>query len=472
MDLHVVFDGRQDLGGQIYAQVRRAILDGRLRPGEPLPPTRELARRLAVSRNTVSSAYDRLIGEGFLTGRVGAGTFVAVHIGKTSGAPTRLRGGLRPRSLWDQQPSPYDMTADQPPYDFRCGIPDARLFPYETWRRLISRELRLSASGQRFYPHPAGHPPLRAAIARHIGVSRGVRAEPGDVIVTSGTQQAIDLVTRVLVAPGDKVAVEDPGYSIPHFAFRAASARVVPVPVDAEGLVVDALPDDVKLVYVTPSHQFPLGMAMSLPRRMALLDWARRRGAAILEDDYDSEFRFSGRPIEPLHTLDRHGHVLYVGSFAKVMLPNLRLGFIVAPPTLQQALHRAKFAADWHSPVDNQAALAAFIDEGGLARHIRKMRNEYLARHERIAGTLAKQFPELQLVPSEAGLHLSALAPESTVDEVHQAVRRGYQAGVATTAISLFCIAQPRSGFVIGYGAVALADIDEGLRRLRTALDG
>ena len=471
MDLHVAFVGRQDLGGQIYTQVRAAILDGRLRPGEPLPPSRELARRLAVSRNTVSSAYDRLIGEGFLTGRVGAGTFVAVHIGRTSAAPDRLRrGGLRPRAIWERLPDPYDMTGEEPAYDFRCGIPDARLFPYETWRRLISRELRGSTLARTMYPHAAGHPALRDAIARHVGVSRGVRADADDVIVTNGTQQAIDLLTRVLLGPGDKVAVEDPGYPMPRYTFQAHGARVVPIPVDAEGMVVDDLPDDVKLVYVTPSHQFPLGMAMSLHRRMSLLHWARRRGAAIIEDDYDSEFRFSGRPIEPLQSLDDHGHVIYVGTFSKVMLPNLRLGFLVAPPPLQQALHRAKFVTDWHSPVDAQAALAAFIDEGGLARHIRRMRQEYLARHEHITTVLGKEFDQLTVVPSEAGLHLSTLAPSSTVDEVNDVVRRCHAAGVSLAPLRAFGLADQRAGYVLGYGAIALADIDEGLSRFHQAL--
>jgi GntR family transcriptional regulator/MocR family aminotransferase len=320
------------------------------------------------------------------------------------------------------------------------------------------------------YPHSAGHPRLRAAIARHVGVSRGVHAEPDDILVTNGTQQAVDLVARVLLAPGDKVAVEDPGYPMPRHAFLALGARVVPTPVDDEGLVVDDLPDDVKLVYVTPSHQFPLGMSMSLHRRMSLLYWARRRGAAIVEDDYDSEFRFSGRPIEPLYSLDRDGHVIYVGTFAKVMLPNLRLGFLVTPPALRPALHRAKFVTDWHSPVPAQAALASFIDDGGLARHIRRMRQEYLARHERIATVLGRDFAELTVVPAEAGLHLSALAPSSTAEETRAVVRRSRAAGVAIARLSGFSVADRRAGYLLGYGAIALTDIDEGLRRFRTAL--
>jgi GntR family transcriptional regulator / MocR family aminotransferase len=472
MDLHVSLVDRHDLGGQIYTQVRAAILDGRLRPGEPLPPSRELARRLSVSRNTVSCAYDRLIGEGFLTGRVGAGTFVAVHIGRTSGGRDRLRRtGLRARPVWDQVPDAYDMSGPAPAYDFRCGIPDAHLFPYQTWRRLIARELRAGTVGQRMYESSAGHPPLRAAIARHVGVARGVPADAEDVIVTSGTQQAVDLVARVLLAPGDRVAVEDPGYTMPRFAFQAHGLRVVPVPVDAEGIVVDRLPDDAKLVYVTPSHQFPLGMAMSLPRRLALLRWARQHGAAIVEDDYDSEFRFSGRPIEPLHSLDRDGHVIYVGTFAKTMLPNLRLGFLIPPATLRSALRRAKFVTDWHSPVETQAALAAFIDDGGLARHIRRMRTEYLARHERVATGVARWFGgRLELVPSEAGLHVSVIAPESTVDDIYATVEHAAKNGVAVTALSAFGIAEQPAGLIFGYGAIPVPDIDEGLRRIGNAL--
>jgi GntR family transcriptional regulator / MocR family aminotransferase len=472
MDLHVSLVDRHDLGRQIYTQVRAAILDGRLRPGEPLPPSRELARRLSVSRNTVSCAYDRLIGEGFLTGRVGAGTFVAVHIGRTSGGRDRLRRtGLRARNVWDQIPDPYDMSGPAPAYDFRCGIPDARLFPYQTWRRLIARELRAGTSGQRMYEHAAGHPPLRAAIARHVGVARGVPADADDVLVTSGTQQAVELIARVLLAPGDRVAVEDPGYTMPRLAFQAQGLRVVPIPVDAEGLVVDQLPDDVKLVYVTPSHQFPLGVAMSLPRRLALLRWASRHGAAIVEDDYDSEFRFSGRPIEPLHSLDSDGHVIYVGTFAKTMLPNLRLGFLIAPAPLRPALVRAKFVTDWHNPVETQAALAAFIDEGGLARHIRRMRAEYLARHERIATRVANRFGDrLHLLPSEAGLHLSALAPSSTVDGIEAAVAKLATEGVAVTPLASFGIRQRPAGLIIGYGGIAAPDIDEGLRRIAAAL--
>ena len=268
MDVHVRLDGQQDLSGQIYRQVRAALHDGLLRPGDRLPATRELARRLAVARNTVAVAYERLTAEGYTDGRVGSGTFV-----RTTGLPAReatadtdaAAPGLRPRALWTTL-SPWAGPEATGPtaaaHDFRAGLPDARLFPYDAWRPLVSRELRLSASGAAGYGDPAGHAGLRTALARHIGLSRAVRTEPDDVLVTTGTQQALDLLARVLLEPGDRVAVEDPGYPPARLAFLAHGAEVTHIPVDAEGLRVDALPPDTRAVYVTPAHQFPLGMAM------------------------------------------------------------------------------------------------------------------------------------------------------------------------------------------------------------------
>ena len=299
MEVHVSLVGRKDLTGEIYRQLRRAILDGRLPPGSRLPATRELARRLNVSRTTVTVAYDRLTGEGFITSRVGAGTFVGDDVAGPGGTARPGRGVLRPRPLWDAVVVPT--VFDKPPrFDFRTGIPDATLFPYQSWRRLLVRQLRPAAVGLGAYGDPAGHPGLRQAIARHIGLARGVQAGAGEVVVTNGTQQAVDVVARVLLAPGDRVAVESPGYGPPRRLMASLGAEVLGVPVDDQVLVVEAIPPRTRLVYVTPSHQFPLGMAMSLPRRLALLAWAERHDAAVVEDDYDSEFRYGGRPIEPL----------------------------------------------------------------------------------------------------------------------------------------------------------------------------
>jgi GntR family transcriptional regulator/MocR family aminotransferase len=469
VDLHITFEGRRDLSGQIYRQIRAAILDGRLRGEQALPPTRELARRLEVSRNTVSVAYDRLMADGFLTGRVGAGTFVShgLHPYQPE-SPPPAAGPLQPRAVWADIPEPPDL-ATEPAYDFRAGTPDARLFPYQTWRRLMTHELRPSAVRTGMPGAPAGHSDLRAAIARHIGVSRAVRATPDDVLVTNGIQQAIDMIARVLVEPGTCVAVENPGYPPVRRLFESLNARVVGVPVDADGLVVDAIPAEARMVYVTPSHQFPLGTAMSLSRRIALVAWAHRCGGVVIEDDYDSEFRYGGRPIEPLQNLDHTGRVLYVGSFSKTMLPTLRLGFLVAPPSLRRPLRVARFVSDWHTALPSQAALARFIDDGTLARHLRKMRNEYRVRHERIAEILERDFGAwLDLVPSAAGLHLSAYSKDRTAGEIVDLVAAAAADGVVVYALSQFTREETeRPGIMLGYGAIALGDIDEGLRRLR-----
>ncbi|MCP3805134.1 PLP-dependent aminotransferase family protein [Allokutzneria sp. A3M-2-11 16] len=452
MDVHISLDGRRDLSGQIYRQLRAAIRDGRLRPDDALPPTRELARRLDVARNTVSVAYDRLMGEGYLTGRVGSGTFVS-EAGTPAHAVTQ-GSALRPRPVWDSiAPWPSQDTAPVT-YDFRVGVPDTGLFPHATWRRMLGSE-------QHGYGNPVGHKGLRAAIARHIGVSRAVRTGPGDIVITSGIQQALDLICRVMLEPGDRVAVEDPGYPPAHLLFRSLGADVVRVPVDDEGLCVDALPPNARIVYVTPSHQFPLGVPMSLRRRTALLDWARRHEALVIEDDYDTEFRFGGRPIEPLQNLDSSGHVVYVGSFSKTMLPSLRIGFLVAPAPLRQALRAAKYVSDWASPMGTQAALARFIDEGLLARHIRRMRREYQARHELLTTNLPSW---LTLVPCAAGLHVTALAK----DDPAPAVTRMRAAGVAIMTLAECSRSESAApGLVFGYGAITSTGIAKGLELVR-----
>lgn len=512
VDFHVSLAGRGDLAARIYRQLVDAILDGRLRAGERLPPTRELARRLEVSRNTVALAYERLSAEGFLEGRAGAGTFVTARPmpirTATAGSPATGRsgrpredrsegdGGAGPRRLWREIPVPLrSEEAPEPTYDFRLGAPDPELFPLATWRRLVARELRPSAIRAGTYGDPSGHAGLRAAITRYVGISRSVRAEPDDVLVTQGAQQALDLIGRVLIEPGDHVAVEEPGYPPARLLFRSLGARVTGVPVDSEGLDVAAIPPAVRLVYVTPSHQFPLGAPMSLERRTALLAWARRRGGTVIEDDYDSEFRFGGRPLEPLQSLDRDGRVIYVGSFSKTLLPMLRVGFLIAPASLRAALRSAKRLTDWHGDVITQAALARFIDEGLLGRQIRKATREYAARRELIITALLRDFAGLfRPVPSAAGLHLCArLVPGSGTERVTQgaagradqsagtgvgtsadidvdidaALARARAAGVAVESLaSYYGEAPAQQGLVLGYGRIQTERIEEGLRRL------
>lgn len=474
MDLHISLIGRSDLRGEIYRQLRRAIIEGRLESGALLPPSRELARQLGVSRTTVTVAYDRLTSEGYVSARTGAGTFVSFDGRPAEDGKKRRRpaGVLKPRPIWDSIRLPA--TFDNPSrFYFRTGIPDASLFPQPTWRRLVARELRSYGNRAGGYGQPAGHEGLRKAISRHIAVSRGLTTSPDDVTITNGTQQALDIMARVMLAPGEAIAVEDPGYQPPNRLFRSLGARVVGVPVDREGMVVDALPGHIRLVYVTPSHQYPLGVTMSMPRRQALLAWAERRNAAIIEDDYDSEFRFGGRPVDPLHTLDNVGRVVYIGSFSKTMLPGLRLGFMVAPPSLREAVQKAKSVTDWHTGTLVQGALARFIDQGEFARHIRRVSAVYGARHQRILNILVRNFADhLAVVPSTTGLHVTGEALHASVEKINGVVRRALEKDVDVHPLSQFAIdVPPRAGIVLGYGAIHTDDIEEGLLRLRRCFD-
>jgi GntR family transcriptional regulator/MocR family aminotransferase len=470
VEFHVSLNGKRGLSAEIYRQLRGAIHDGRLRAGEALPPTRELAARLEVSRSTVNVAYDRLIGEGFAMGKPGSGTYVSLHASRISRHQAPCEAVLQARAIWSQVHFPSSLLRPAR-FDFRPGRPDAALFPHESWLRIVARESR-RLGGREACGDPAGHRGLRAAIAHHVATSRGLRVEADDVIVTNGAQQAIDMIARVLAAPGDRVVVEDPGYGPPRRLFASLGLEVCAVPVDEQGLVVEAFPERSRLVYASPSHQFPLGMSMTLPRRLELLEWARRADAAIIEDDYDSEFRYDGRPLEPLHVLDAGRRVIYVGSFSKTMLPTLRLGFVIAPPSLRAALASAKFVTDWCSPVATQAALARFIEEGLFARHVRKMRATYETRHRRIAELLNRKLSgELAVVPSSVGMHVAAFARRASVEQIEAAVERASAEGVECSPLSRHAAAERRlAGLVLGYGAIEGERIDEGLEVLGRAL--
>lgn len=473
MEVHIRLDGRRNLSAGIYRQLRQAIIDGVLRPGEALPPTRQLAARLSVSRNTVGVAYDRLASEGYITAQVGAGTYVSFRAPRAPqrSGNSRHPGVLRPQPHWSSVELPSLLPARQ--YNFRTGAPDGSLFPYAAWRGLVTRELRSIASRGNGYGDTAGHRGLREAIARHIAISRGIQASPDDLTITTGTQQALDLVARVLLAPGDRVAVENPGYLPAIQLLHSLGAKVVRVPVDEEGLVVDALPKSARLVYVTPSHQYPLGVTMSMRRREALLSWANRTGSAIVEDDYDSEFRFDGRPLDPVHALDTAGRVVYIGTFSKTMLPALRLGFVLVPPALREAVHKAKHVTDWHTNTLIQGALARFIDDGEYARHLRKLNRLYLTRRDRILEILERDFADvLEPLPSIAGMHVAALSKAMSFAELDAVLARALEQGVQLHSLSRYPVDRgDRPGLVLGYGAIATEDIAEGLRRLRAAFD-
>ncbi|GAA0424675.1 GntR family transcriptional regulator [Acrocarpospora corrugata] len=472
MEIRVSLTGRGDLAAQIYRELLDAILDGRLRSGERLPPSRELAGRLGVSRNTVTVAYDRLAAEGFLVGKTGAGTYVCPrHLIHERPRAAPAGRGVRSRPLWE---SLAGEAVPEPPgnirYDFRSGLPDPGLFPLETWRRLISRELRRADLPG--YADPAGHAGLRDAIARSVGVSRSVHAGADDVLITQGAQQALDLIGRVLIEPGDRVAVEEPGYRPARRLFRSLGAHVTGVPVDDEGLDVDALPDDARLVYVTPAHQFPLGVPMSLRRRAALLAWAARHDAVIVEDDYDSEYRFEGRPLDSLQSIDACGRVIYLGSFSKTLLPMLRLGFLIAPASLRPALRAAKHLTDRHGDQVAQGALATLIDEGLLSRHIRKATQEYALRRTAIITALRTRFTGLlDLIPSAAGLHLCTRPSPGANPDLETALSRAHHSGLALTDLAPSYADHPHPGLILGYGLIHPTDIDKGMSLLAEAFN-
>ena len=343
-------------------------------------------------------------------------------------------------------------------YNFGIGVPETSVFPWPAWRTILNSQLRALKKRAQIYGDAAGYPPLREVISRYIGFSRAVACTPEDLIVTNGAQQAFALIARTLLQPGDVVAMESPGYPMARWLFLAQGLKVVDTPVDHEGLIVDALPTKAKLVYTTPSHQFPLGVVMPYRRKTALLEWASRRGAAIIEDDYDSEFRFDGRPLESLQSMDRSGVVLYVGTVSKTLFPDIRIGFIASPRPLTSALMTAKQLLDWHATVLMQMSVSMFMADGHLARHVRKMRRIYAERRATLMtaldGTLSDWVTPL---PSPTGLHLAAYLKKGvSCDAVSAAAEAaGIKVRVITGAITF------------GYGAIDSARIQDGLTRLR-----
>jgi len=464
--------GSRTLLRALHEQLRAAILDGRLQPGLQLPATRALADVYGVSRNTAVAAYDLLLSEGYLVTRPRSGAYVADVLPQL-----RNRRVLDGDPAIDRRLSPFWRT---PPaiipahmqstagLDFKLGVADKRHFPFEVWRRLTTRALRAFASQAPTYAGPHGRQALREAIAKHVSFARAVACRAGDVVVTAGSQQAFDLVARILITPRrTAVAIENPGYPALRAALAAAGARIVPVPVDAEGMVVAKLPTDAQVICVTPSHQFPLGTAMSMRRRSALLEFAQARNAVVVEDDYDGEFRFGGRPLDALQSLDRAEVVFYIGTFSKSLFPGIRLGFVVAPPWAQRALAAAKQCADMHCAVLEQATLAAFISEGHMARHVRRMRPIYATRLGVLLNCLRRDFSRwLEPIPSVAGLHVAAFAKSALDCEAIAAQAREFDVGVYPLGPYYFA-GRAKQGLLFGYGAIEEREIVEGLSRLR-----
>jgi GntR family transcriptional regulator/MocR family aminotransferase len=453
----------------LYEQIRDEIAAGRLRPGDRLPPSRHVARQLALSRYTVTTAYGRLGAEGFTQGRAGGGTVVA-HIPASVPRSAERPAAITPsRRFAGWIPEPGPLTHGHGRFDLRAGIPDPALFPLQAWRRRLTLATTAAASSAGT-GDPAGEIGLRRAIARWASRSRSVVADETMVIVTFGAQHAIDLVAQMLLEPGDTVAAEDPGYAPVISLLAARGANVVSAPVDREGIVVSQLPATAKIAYVTPSHQYPLGAAMSMRRRRDLLHWAGRAGAAVIEDDYDSEFRYVDRPLEPIQRLDS-SRVIYIGSFSKTLSPALRLGFAIAPPTLLSPMAALRQLIDWHPPIAPQLALASFIDDGLLDKHLRRTGRIYSHRHQILQSALAGPLSShLAPLASSVGLHITALLRNGRAEDEVRA--KAAEHGIATTGLSPYYRAGPaQPGLVIGFGAADVPTLAAATYQLRRILD-
>ena len=468
---------------QLYAQIKSAILGGALVPGMRLPPTRALGAMLRVSRQTVLSAYDQLMAEGYLQGVVGKGTFVSAQLPISAGGPPPLthRGLMRPLSARGQRYAAAMGAVrfhEGPLRAFRISMPALELFPFDVWSRLEARRWR-HPDHHMGYGDPAGYAPLRELLCVYLRASRGVNCTPEQIVITSGSQQALYLLTQLLLAPGDGVWVESPGYQGLSAPLTAGGASVCTVPVNAGGMDVAygaAHYPDAKMVLSTPSHQLPLGVTMTLQRRLALLKWAAASKAWIIEDDYDSEYRYTGPPLASLQSLDRTDCVIYVGTLSKVLFPGLRLGYIVAPPALVEPLIRAKALIDRHNAIVPQMVLADFMGDGHFGRHIRRTREAYGERRAALLSAIdARLADDLRLAPSDSGLDLCvhfrrghdelAVAREAQAQGVELRPLRYY----AHPNASLACAIAP--GMLLGFSAIAPALIGPGVALLAKALD-
>ncbi len=467
---------------QLYFAIREAILAGRLHPGTRLPATRALARDHGLSRNTVVSAYEQLRAEGYLDGRVGAGSFVSAVLpeallhARQPQAETPAGRDSRPAlSARGARLAALRELARSPPRAFSPGVPELASFPFDDWARLLARRWRNPPRSFLVGGDPSGYRPLREALAVYLGAARAVSCDPDQILIVSGAQQAVDLAARALLDPGDSVWMEEPGFGGTRGALLAAGAKLVPVPVDDEGIDVQQgrrMAPGARMACVSPSHQYPLGVTMTLRRRLELLDWARAADAFVLEDDYDSEYRYAGRPLAAMQGLDDAGRILYIGSFSKVMFPGLRIGYMVVPPGLVEAFRAIRALVDSHPSSVAQAALGDFIAEGYLAAHIRRMRALYAERQAILLDTLqALPAGLLRVAPHDAGMHLVGLLPDDYDDTALS--RRAAALGITVPALSAFYRGGTvKRGLLLGYAGVGEPEIRAGAARLARALAG
>ncbi|MCF4995318.1 aminotransferase class I/II-fold pyridoxal phosphate-dependent enzyme [Pseudomonas syringae] len=497
----IELDRRQGLSRQLYQALRLRVLDGRLASGTRLPASRDLAVALAISRNSVVRAYDQLYAEGFIEGRVGDGTYVAhlpqtkvatkklstnLSTGFSTGLPTALstKSSVLPvissskvihsDALQRLENNHLPRPPSGPPRAFRVGVPAFDLFPFDVWAKLNAAFWRKPDMQQLCYGDPAGDARLRGLIAAYLRSSRGMQCTAEQIVITSGAQQGISLCAQLLVEPGDGVGIENPGYRAAGHAFAVAGGQLRGIPVDEEGMDCSALSAaaDCRVAYVTPSHQYPTGVVMSLARRLELLAWAERTGGWIIEDDYDGEYRYTGAPLAPLAALDRQGRVLYVGTFGKVAFPALRLGYLVLPPGLVEAFSRRRAVDVRHSEVSTQAVMAEFMAAGHFQRHIRRMRRAALSRRNALLQGWPTDIAGIGSLPAvSAGLHLTVAV--ETVERERELIEKAQSVDVEINGLSHYWLADSltppdqRAGLVLGFAAVPESAIKSALARLR-----
>lgn len=492
MDFLIVLDSQSNvpLHRQLYEEIRRAILSGRLAPGQRVMSTRSLSESLGISRATATMAYEYLLSEGYLQSTTGSGTYVTKHLPDAM-MRTDTKDGRRKAILetgqirksakrlskygtYIKERPWFAYGEDEPEIQFSFGRPDMDQFPMRQWMMLANQAAKKQDVFLLDCPSKSqGFLPLREAIAAHLAKSRAVNCTPQQIIIVNGSQQGIDLVTRTIIDRGDLVCIEDPGYIGAKKAFEVQGAQLVGLPVDSSGVMLDKLKDpalaNAKLVYVTPSHQFPTGVVMSLPRRLELLNWAQRSGTYVIEDDYDSEYRYAGRPVPALAGLDQSDSVIYIGTFSKVLFPALRLGYLVVPPILSEIFARAKFLADRHSSLLDQQILAEFIKQGHFERHIRRMRSLYEHRRQVVIRSLHHYFADsVEILGENAGINILVRISWRLDDDLF--LRKARERGVGLVRTNQFYLSTPPAHeFLLNYTGLSDEKIDEGIKRMHAA---
>jgi GntR family transcriptional regulator/MocR family aminotransferase len=470
---------------QVYRGLRQAILAGTFRAGEKLPATRELADELGISRTVVLLAYEQLVAEGFATARGGSGTYVSAGLSRGVGGVGRPKKSERAAKLHlSRFGSAVDAVGSSVDFPGRRSVPmrydfayggrgDVDNFPFQMWRRILLRHARKAPIRQLDYGVAAGSLALREAISVHLRRSRAVICDASQVIVVNGSQQALDLIARVLIELGDAVAVEDPQYQGTREVLRAAGARLLPVPVDRDGLRPDELPRQARVAFVTPSHQFPTGAILPLARRVALLDWARRKDAVVVEDDYDGEFRYEGQPLESLQGLDSEGRVIYVGTFSRTIFSALRIGYLIAPKSLVAAFTAAKWLCDRHTATLEQETLAEFISTGMYERHLRRIRRRNTAHRAALLDAIREHLGgRVEVGGDGAGTHVVLWPADKRVAE-DAVIRSAAGRGVGVYGIAGYFLARAaRAGLMLGYSRMNEQQIREGIWLLGEAFGG